>query len=132
MAKRTTNRDYRRCTRCDEILPLEMFPFRRKDKDQRHADCSPCRRVEHFERRYGVTMAQWDTLLNGQDNRCAICGTDDWGPRGPQLDHNHDSGKARGLLCSHCNLGLGHLGDDQGRVRNALAYLNSPPAERFI
>lgn len=75
-------------------------------------------------RKYGITPEQYDEMWAAQDGRCAIC------RRPPQrgrelldIDHDHETGDVRGLLCWPCNSGLGSLGDDVERVRAALAYL---------
>jgi hypothetical protein len=62
-------------------------------------------------------------LLEAQGGRCAICGDQ----QGMELvpDHDHLSGRPRGLLCSTCNLGLGMLADDPERLRAALIYVTT-------
>lgn len=72
---------------------------------------------------YGITTDQYDALLAAQDNRCAICRVDTPGGKGWHVDHDHTTGAVRGLLCGHCNLGLGHFDDDAERLRAAIAYI---------
>ncbi len=76
-------------------------------------------------KKHGITLEQYDTMFDAQDGRCAICGTDN--PRGPgnilHVDHCHNTGVVRGLLCHHCNIGIGNLGDDPKRVMDAAVYL---------
>jgi hypothetical protein len=60
-----------------------------------------------------------------QGGRCAICRTTQFGKKGPAIDHDHDSGKVRGLLCSACNLALGQFGDSVFVLNAALNYLIS-------
>jgi len=70
---------------------------------------------------YGMTVEERDTLLASQGGRCAICGAYDvevW-----HVDHCHDSGTVRGMLCPPCNLGLGHFHDDPARLKAAIIYL---------
>lgn len=75
-------------------------------------------------RLYGLTDTEYQTLLAAQDGRCAICGVDQPGGKGAwHVDHCHDSNKIRGLLCHHCNVGLGHFKDDPVRLRAAAVYL---------
>lgn len=81
------------------------------------------KRARWLRARYGITLADWDALLVEQTGRCAVCVrplTDDLQPR---VDHCHETDTIRGLLCHHCNVGLGHFGDDVGRLRNAARYL---------
>ncbi len=75
-------------------------------------------------KKHGITPEEFDAMLAEQDGLCAICGTDEPGGYGIfHVDHCHDTGKVRGLLCHHCNLGIGNLGDDADRVLSAAAYL---------
>jgi hypothetical protein len=62
-------------------------------------------------------------LLEAQGGRCAICGDQ----QGMELipDHDHLSGRPRGLLCSPCNLGLGMMADDPERLRAAMIYVTT-------
>jgi hypothetical protein len=76
--------------------------------------------------KYGLTRDDYLALLEKQGGVCASCGREDTGNhRQPELhvDHDHDTGLVRGLLCHNCNLGLGKLGDNIAGVKNALAYL---------
>jgi hypothetical protein len=72
--------------------------------------------------RYGLTVAQLDALTIAQLGRCAICGVE---LHAMQIDHNHETGVVRGLLCVTCNTGLGKLGDSVERLEAALAYLRA-------
>lgn len=71
--------------------------------------------------KYGLTWEEWKQMLERQGNACAICGD-----RQSELviDHNHKSGKVRGLLCSNCNSGLGMFKDNRHALRTALLYLD--------
>lgn len=76
-------------------------------------------------KKYGLNMDQYAAMVAAQDNRCAICGDR---PSGVGrfgslvIDHDHDTGAVRGLLCSSCNRALGWFRDDPEIVRRALAY----------
>ncbi len=78
-------------------------------------------------RRYGITPKDYDALFAAQDGRCAICGTTEAGAWGGLLpvDHDHETGDVRGLLCHNCNGGLGQFCDDPDRLLAAAAYLLS-------
>jgi hypothetical protein len=75
--------------------------------------------------RYGITVEHYEAMREQQSDRCAICGTDDPQSRGGtwHVDHCHDSGIVRGLLCTRCNIGLGQFQDDPARLTAAVAYL---------
>lgn len=132
------------CSRCQEEKPLEEFPRRARSSDGRAPACSSCVAVyygqrqerirevrrDHYERvgrdqhrlkRYGLTPEAFAALLTEQGSRCAICRS--LMVEEVIVDHDHETGRVRGLLCRPCNSGIGHLGDDPARVRAALAYL---------
>lgn len=73
------------------------------------------------KRRYGVTDEEYQTLLIKQNGVCAICSKTC--TRQLALDHDHDTGKVRGLLCNSCNRGLGYFKDSQVLLGNARDYL---------
>lgn len=83
-----------------------------------------------FLKKYGLTIEQYDALVVAQNGVCAICGgttaIDKWnsGLKNLQVDHCHDTGTVRGLLCFHCNTGLGHFRDNSDLLRKAIDYLN--------
>jgi hypothetical protein len=82
-------------------------------------------RPYHLKYKYGITVEEYEVLLETQNHRCAICNTDS--PSGKwkvfAVDHCHDTGEVRGLLCNECNRGMGLLGDDHKRLEAASAYL---------
>lgn len=83
------------------------------------------RRRMQLWRLYKILPEDYDRLFAEQSGRCAICGTDDPGS-GRELmnvDHDHETGEVRGLLCMGCNIAIGHMGDDIERLKSAIAYL---------
>jgi len=73
--------------------------------------------------KYGITRIDYYTLLDSQDNACAICKTKEFGKHGPHIDHNHITKKVRGILCHQCNLGLGQFKDNIEKLKLAIEYL---------
>ena len=71
---------------------------------------------------YGITMADYEDMLAAQGNACAICETS-FGDATPHVDHNHESGRVRALLCLHCNTGIGHLKDSAILLQRAAEYI---------
>lgn len=69
---------------------------------------------------YGLTVAQWDRMVIRQTGRCAICEAP---ARDLHVDHCHETGKVRALLCTKCNRGLGLFNDDPDRLRAAARYV---------
>jgi len=85
----------------------------------------------HYVRNYGISLEEYERLLNEQGRRCRICRTDDPGtqrrncskPPSFAVDHDHRTGKVRGLLCERCNRGLGQFRDNAGILKAAISYL---------
>jgi hypothetical protein len=71
--------------------------------------------------RYGIGREKFDELFDGQGGACAICRQPF--DRTPQVDHEHEGGGVRGLLCSRCNLGLGYFQDNPNRLEAAAEYV---------
>jgi len=78
-------------------------------------------RKSYLARQYGITQEQYNQFLIAQGGRCAICQTKF--VKIGHIDHDHKTGKVRGLLCFKCNVGIGHLDDDPLKVKAALDYL---------
>jgi hypothetical protein len=89
-------------------------------------------RDSHLKRKYGLGgVAAFDSMLVTQGGRCAICGTDKPGGAGTfSVDHDHTTGAVRGLLCTNCNQGIGHLKDDIAILQAALEYLKRFSSKR--
>jgi len=81
---------------------------------------------DRWLRKYGLTVEQYDSMVEQQGSRCAICHGPDPKTNGGQhwcVDHDHATGKVRGLLCHDCNIGLGKFRDDPDLLRRAADYL---------
>jgi hypothetical protein len=102
------------CRECKTVLPAAAY------NAPNSARCRRCLENDHRVRTYGVTPDQFDAMMLRQAGCCAICQE----PMGiPAVDHDHDTGKVRGLLCRRCNTGIGMLADDPDRLLSAAAYL---------
>jgi len=77
----------------------------------------------YLNRTYGIGLDKYDSLLAEQAGVCAICKNECVSGKKLAVDHNHDTGEVRGLLCCKCNRGLGNLNDDPDRLRSAVLYL---------
>ncbi|MFA5884439.1 MAG: endonuclease VII domain-containing protein [Acidimicrobiia bacterium] len=126
----------KRCPDCGEVKPLEDFPRNKNCKDGRHPYCKPCHNARghesrqrlhggsrhyHLKRRYGIGATEVDALIVSQDGRCPICGREN-----PEhVDHDHETGRVRGVLCFNCNGGLGQFSDDIDRLAAAISYLDA-------
>ena len=118
-----------RCTSCGEYKVFSAFHPNKKHKSGKNHYCRECARWKNVNN-YGLTKENYLRLKDQQQGRCAIClrTAEEAGhtSRHPDLvvDHDHESGAVRGLLCVHCNQALGHLGDDMVRLTAAVAYLS--------
>ena len=82
------------------------------------------RRGVHLKHTYGITLEQYDDMLGSQEYGCAICGSSEPGGIGRfHVDHDHITGKVRGLLCNKCNLGLAGFRDNIEFLVKAIEYL---------
>ena len=120
------------CTVCSRIR------FRESTERNAHKPCTKCgvgKRVKHkttcadcyrnaaLVRKYGVTLAEYETMLADQNGVCAICETTNDTVRPLAVDHDHTTGKVRGLLCDRCNPGIGYFRDKIDVLRKAITYL---------
>lgn len=132
------------CSKCGtEKERTEYYPHS-KTKDKLRADCKKCTykavriRVEQnpekykppkrnswLMRKYGLSNEDYEKMLYLHASSCGICGSKD--PKGKRkyfcIDHNHETGKIRGLLCQHCNTALGCFQDKQDVLQKAINYL---------
>lgn len=87
-------------------------------------------RQDEYQRRYqyGLQKGEYAVLLAKQGGLCAICGREETarssrGIKQMTVDHDHKTGKVRGLLCNNCNAGIGYLKDDPDVLERAAAYV---------
>lgn len=124
------------CRDCDK-------PLTAKRKAARKPRCFPCelgakraskaRRHERLVRvRYGLAAGEYAALKAAQGGTCAICQRARGTTKNLSVDHNHQTGEVRGLLCDPCNQMLGHMRDEPASLRRAIAYLEHPPARDVL
>ena len=88
-------------------------------RDKQYYSASYARR-----NKYDLNEEQYRELVEHQNNHCAICNLPATeGKRGLSVDHDHETGEIRGLLCTRCNTGLGQLRDDPKLLDKAISYL---------
>lgn len=85
-------------------------------------------RTQNYKRFYGITIEDYDQMFEDQVGCCTICGTKEPGNTGKHfhVDHDHETGIIRGLLCSHCNTALGLFKDNIESLEAAIQYLQAP------
>ncbi len=131
------------CRACSEEKSVDQFRKHPTMKRGHRNDCIPCenkRRKENWhknpernkeyelQRNYGISIADLDAIREEQAYQCAICGVhEDDAPHrhgtGLFVDHCHETGKVRGLLCHQCNSMLGYARDSEDNLLNAIQYL---------
>ena len=121
----------KRCPKCEKTLPRSDFHISKKAKTGLQSHCKSCvrkRKRDHHKRnlreRYNITPEDYENIAFEQDYKCAICNEPTTNPeRRLAVDHCHDTGHVRGLLCLTCNSGIGKLKDDPELVLAAYNYL---------
>lgn len=126
----------RLCNRCKISKELKDFHDHPKGRDKKNPTCKECRNAAQKKRYhssiappgsgltklYGVTSAQYEEMYQRQKGCCAICGTPKTSRR-LAVDHDHESGVVRGLLCLECNRGIGAFKESPSLFQKALQYL---------
>jgi hypothetical protein len=78
----------------------------------------------HLRRTFGIALDEYNQVFAKQEGKCAICGRyQSEFKRAFDVDHNHETGTVRGLLCSKCNMGIGYFNDDVTLLSDAIQYL---------
>lgn len=129
--KRTTSRPVNWCSRCKH----EAWKARALERGY-DFDAARDRKRNWVRKQYAVydnirlyiTREEFDALFEKQQGACAICRSKEssfqrTGPRSLCIDHCHETGVIRGLLCARCNKGLGSLGDNLASLKKAVSYL---------
>lgn len=126
----------KRCPDCGIEKSLTEFPRNKNSRDGRHAYCKPCHNARgkeskqrlhggsrhyHLLRRYGIGAKQVEAMIRAQGGRCAICKSEP----AMHVDHDHETGLIRGVLCFGCNGGLGQFRDDATTLARAIEYLEN-------
>lgn len=130
---------FRRCRGCGDLHPRDYYPNTMLRGSTYCENCSrppelrkhdPLKqRVGKLKSRYGITPEQYDEMLETQKRRCAICDT---GNVELVVDHDHETGSVRALLCRQCNVGIGNLRDDPVILLRGFEYLARYPKAGYI
>lgn len=131
------------CSICNKKKPLEGFHKNNLTKTKTQPHCKICQkdkdrqrllndplwaRRQNLRRDFGMTIQQYESMLKGQNQVCAICKKREAKKFNSKLvnlavDHCHKTSKIRGLLCHGCNTSLGHFGDSIELLEAAISYL---------
>jgi hypothetical protein len=114
---------YKHCPGCKQIKPRTEWHRRTSAPDGLVVYCRACskerHRRDHLKRNFGLTPQQLAERIASQGGVCAICR--DGKPE--HIDHDHETGQVRGVLCGPCNMGLGLFKDEPARLEAASTYL---------
>lgn len=133
----------RKCRSCGleifDVSELDLFRVNNKSKYKRDNHCSKCHREEGKTywtegngrakrlEKYNITVEEYNNMFKKQKGMCKICGTHIQDTEDKKqflsVDHCHETGTTRGLLCDSCNLGLGKFKDNEEYLANAIKYL---------
>lgn len=136
----------KKCTKCGEQKPLSQFSKHKSGKNGIRAQCKLCISLARFEtcvrkpkrtaeetknlyksrafkKKYGISKEDFYDLRLKQNNKCAICKNTLENDKKSHMDHCHDTGKLRGVLCTTCNVGLGMFKDSLSLLKSAVTYI---------
>jgi hypothetical protein len=112
------------CTKCKKVMVYSKFSTTGKSVGY-SSRCKKCiveaGRPSYYMKKYGITVEDYNRMFISQGGNCAICNKPD--ERRLCVDHDHDTGKVRELLCNHCNTGLGKFLDSRELLEVAKNYL---------
>lgn len=128
----------KKCCHCKKEKSLSAFCKDGNRVDGIHYTCKVCRskmsresyrknggkkdRDKHLRRTYGITLSDYNAILVKQRGVCEICGSPEK-TKSLAVDHDHKTGKVRGLLCLQCNTLLGRIERNPNLISNILEYL---------
>ncbi|WP_432191842.1 endonuclease VII domain-containing protein [Streptomyces sp. bgisy027] len=111
------------CRTCGEVKPHSEWHRNATASEGLSTRCKACRaiqgRQDHLKRQYGITEAERDALAASQGGVCCIC----LAAVPEHVDHCHETGRVRGVLCFSCNAALGQFKDRPDVIRRAAAYV---------
>jgi hypothetical protein len=130
------------CKECGEIKPINEFYKNKSMADGHINTCKECKKAYTKERmrvfrqrhkpehdrylrhwylrhKYKISIEEYESMLGEQEGHCKLCDRTE----NLCVDHCHDTGKIRGILCASCNVGIGNLQDDPDLLRKAAEYL---------
>lgn len=129
----------KKCKECNVIKPLNSFNKHTSTKDKLRTRCKPCDKKRYEDKRvrckdkkkdwnlqynFNITLEDYNKMFQEQDGKCAICNKHQTEfDKSLAVDHCHETGKVRGLLCRECNTGLGKFKDSTNLLEKAKNYL---------
>lgn len=142
----------KKCNICKKVKPLDEFYRHCRGKDGVATRCKACKneysrrrcktlvghlvlRKRHLKAKFGITLEKYERMFEEQDGLCAICGQPEiiFHPQGTpwllSVDHSHETGQVRALLCNACNQGIGWFERDMDMSLKFIEYLEKHAKE---
>lgn len=113
----------KKCSQCSQTKPIEEFIRNSRTKDGRKSYCKSCSRGYDLRRRYNIDLNVVEKLFTEQNGKCAICKNNFPNKKAMHMDHNHETGEIRQLLCRDCNALIGLAKEDITILTSAIEYL---------
>jgi Recombination endonuclease VII len=101
--------------------PERVKAWRTKNRDRLNKQL----REIHLRNKFGLTVEEYDAILDAQGGVCALCGCEPTPGISLHVDHDHSTGEIRGLLCVRCNSALGLFREDPDLLKRAARYVES-------
>lgn len=118
----------RKCSHCGCVKSINEFASDRRELLGKAYRCKVCdnniRRNNHIKKKFNISADAYEDLLNKQNGVCAICNLHDASGQRLAVDHEHETGRIRGLLCFSCNVGLGKFREDIAILSKAINYIS--------
>lgn len=136
-----TNIKIKKCSKCQENKNIELFGIKKYNNDGLNHYCKECenkrsklkyskpefkdnKKYYQIERKYGLTKGEYFDKLKNQNNKCNICEVDLLNDKDTHIDHSHNTGKVRDILCKKCNNLLGSVNEDIDYLNRLINYIN--------
>ena len=116
------------CRQCNRNAQLQWQMNGGSKKKKVYADAAHLkdpskRKAKALRQNYGISLEEYNAMWEKQDEACAICKLKETAGKGFHMDHDHQTGKIRGILCHSCNLMLGNAKDNISTMKSAISYL---------
>ncbi len=103
----------------------ERLEYQRRYREENREQYLATNRDWHLRTKFGINLEEYERCVRDQDGCCAICDEPQTGDRKLAVDHDHETGEVRALLCTRCNVAIGLLRDDPVLAERVAGYLAS-------
>jgi hypothetical protein len=119
-----TSITFKICPKCKQEMDISYFKKNNYHLDGYDSWCNPCINERICKEKYGITLKQKKEMIINQNYKCLSCGLDLrlLCPKGVCIDHDHVTGKIRGILCSGCNRSLGLMKENPDKIYKLYLY----------